>query len=117
MSLLILAPVILVDELGFRGVLRSAPAGVTSARRAWLPTAALFAAYGAPLYTPPTFLFRLAHGKILGALAMRLKNLPMFLVAPITVTVALVVLGATAVGRCSASGAARAVKNRSTSAI
>ncbi|HYM40905.1 MAG TPA: CPBP family glutamic-type intramembrane protease [Thermoplasmata archaeon] len=92
MSLPILAPIALLDELWFRGFLQQGLAGATTARQGWLATAVLFVAYGAPFGTPTVLLFRAAFGVTLGALAMRPVNLPAALVARTVMAVALVAL-------------------------
>lgn len=87
-----LAPVALLDELWFRGLLQRDLTDRTSAPWGWIATAAIFVAYGAPLGTPATLVFRSAYGLVFGALAMRQENVAATLVARIAMTVALVLL-------------------------
>ncbi len=88
----ILAPVALLDEFWFRGILQGELAGATSASWGWLATAGIFAAYGAPFATPSTFLFRLGYGVVLGTLAIHRENVPAVMVARTAMVVALVAL-------------------------
>lgn len=90
--LVVLAPVALLDEFWFRGVLQGTLARATSAEWGWLGTAVLFVAYGAPFGNGITLLFRMAYGLAFGALAMRRENLPVSLVARTVMTVALLAL-------------------------
>ncbi len=89
---LLFAPVALLDELWFRGILQGSIARLTSAPSGWIATAVLFAAYGEPFGTPSTLLFRIALGLAFGALAMRRENLPVTLVARTAITAALLAL-------------------------
>ncbi len=91
-SVLIVAPMALLDEFWFRGLLQGGLAGATTARWGWIATVALFVAYGAPFGAWPTVVFRLGYGVVLGALAMRRENLPVTLTARTAMAVALAAL-------------------------
>ena len=88
----LLAPVALLDELWFRGLLQQSLTRALPNSWGWVATAAIFAAYGAPFGTLSTFVFRSAYGLVLGFVATRRENLPASLVARTAMTVALVVL-------------------------
>ena len=76
-----LAPVALLDELWFRGILQPSVAQVTATPLGWIATAAVFTAYGVPFSTPAGIAFRAGYGLLLGVLAIRRDNLPIPLVA------------------------------------
>lgn len=89
---LALAPVALLDEIWFRGILQASISRVTAGPSGWIATAAIFAAYGAPFSTPAGFLFHAAYGFLLGALAVRRDNLPITLLARTAMVVVLALL-------------------------
>jgi membrane protease YdiL (CAAX protease family) len=97
-TLVVLVPVTLLDELWFRGILQRELSGLTSSRWGWLATAALFAAYGAPFGNAIAILFRAGYGLSAGAIVMRPQNVPVALASRMALVVALVLLNPTLVG-------------------
>ena len=95
---LALVPVALLDEVWFRGILQTSVSRVTAAPSAWVATAILFAAYGAPFSTPAGLVFRTGYGFLLGVLAIRQENLPITLVARTAMVAILAVLSPAVVG-------------------
>ena len=85
-------PVAFLDELWFRGILQTRIARLTSPGVAFLVTAALFTAYGAPFGPPGILPFRLALGLMLGSIAIREDRLLLALGSRTAIAIAFVVL-------------------------
>ncbi len=98
LDLAVVAPVALLDELWFRGVLQGQLAASTSRLGAFLAVLVLFVAYGAPFGGLNVLAFRAGFGVAFGLVAVRRRNLPLVLVARVLMALALVLLVHAALG-------------------
>lgn len=98
LGLAVVAPVALLDELWFRGILQGQLAATISRPGAFLAVLVLFVAYGAPFGGLNVLAFRFAFGFAFGLVAVRRRNLPIVLSARVLLAVALVLLVHAALG-------------------
>lgn len=98
LDLAVVAPIALLDEVWFRGILQGQLAAATSRPSAFFATFILFVAYGAPFGGVPILAFRATFGFVFGLVALRRRSLPVALTARVLLAWALVVLTPAALG-------------------